>query len=498
MPKVLSVFLAVVFLAVQAPAVEYSFTHFAGTTGGGGYQDGVGGAARFYRPIAIAMDRNGYVYVGDTNTIRRVSPTGNVTTFAGKWRDGAYINGTAGAARIGTATGIVLDSTGNLFFVDSCTIRKITAAGVVSTFAGSPGACTVIDNVGTSARFYFPQGIAIDTADNLYVAEASHTIRKILTDGTVSTLAGTPFSTGTLDATGSAARFNLPSGVVVDSSGNVVVADRNNHTIRRITPAGVVSTLAGLAGSANYLDGTGSAARFLSPVGLTIDSSDNVFVVEGPRHAVRQVTPGGVVTTVVGSAFTAGAVDANGLNARFFSPRGIVVDRRGGFFVADTFNNTIRKVSATLDVTTLAGAVPEKALVNGTGTSARFGFPRDVTTDAAGNLYVTDGTFDVIRVITPAGVVTSFTGGNGTWRDGRTGGDCAVRRDHRDRLGLRWEPLRGGCRRPHRPQNHPRRRRLHAGRIVWRSRLPGSDRLGRALRSSAQSRRRRHRQCLRD
>ena len=164
---------------------------------------------------------------------------------------------------------MAVDSAGNVYVADTYnhTIRKITPAGVVSTLAGLAGSCGSADGTGANARFYYPYGVAVDSAGNVYVADTdNHTIRKITPGGVVSTLAGLAGSSGSADGTGANARFHYPSGVAVDSAGNVYVADTDNHTIRKITPAGVVSTLAGLAGSYGSADGTGANARFYQPV----------------------------------------------------------------------------------------------------------------------------------------------------------------------------------------------------------------------------------------
>src|SRR5207245_2450146 len=148
---------------------------------------------------------------------------------------------------------------------------------------------------------------------------------------------------GSDDGTGSAARFYNPYRVATDSSGNVYVADTNNHTTRQITPAGVVTTLAGLAGINGSADGTGSAARFNYPVGVATDSSGNVYVADTFNHTIRQITPAGVVTTLAGLAGTSGSVDGTGSAARFYRPYGVATDSSGNAYVADGNNNTIRK-----------------------------------------------------------------------------------------------------------------------------------------------------------
>jgi len=225
--------------------------------------------------------------------------------------------------------------------------------------------------------------------------------------GVVTTLAGLPGTGGSADGTGTAARFSGPFAVAVDAAGTVYVADTFNHTIRRITPAGVVTTLAGLAGSAGAVDGTGSAARFATPHAIAVDAAGNVYVAE-LSHTIRKITPAGVVSTLAGLASTVGSADGTGSAARFQDPRGVAVDAAGNVYVSDTANRTVRRITPAGDVTTLAGLAGATGNVDGTGSAARFASPRGASVDAAGDLYVADTNNGSIRKITPAGVVTTF------------------------------------------------------------------------------------------
>ena len=278
------------------------------------------------------------------------------------------------------------------------TIRKVTSAGVVTTLAGSAGIDGSTDATGSAARFLYPSGVAVDTAGNVFVADRNnHTIRKVTSSGVVTTLAGTAGSAGSTDATGSAARFYYPWGVAVDTAGNVFVADRSNHTIRKVTSAGVVTTLAGTAGSSGTTDGTGSAARFNLPSGVSVDSAGNVFVGDNLSHTIRKVTSAGVVTTLAGSAGLNGSIDATGSAARFYYPWGVAVDTAGNVFVAEGENNTIRKVTSAGVVTTEAGIAGNRGSNNGLGSAARFYNPLGITVDSAGNVFVADQYNHTIR-----------------------------------------------------------------------------------------------------
>ena len=341
-------------------------------------------------------------------------PTYEPSAFFTLAGGGGYTTNVAGsAARFNLPFGLTVDSASNVYVADGWngTIRKVTPAGEVTTLAGLPGSFGSVDGTGSAARFSIIQGLAVDSTGNVYVADVDyHTIRKVTPDGVTTTIAGVAGSFGSANGIGSAARFNSPFGAAVDSAGNVYVSDAGNSTIRKLTPAGtnwVVSTLAGLAGSFASADGTGSGARFNFPQDLAVDSAGNVYVADTDNHTIRKVTPTGVVTTIGGLAGVLGAVDGTNKVTRFSEPKGLAVDNAGSVYVADNDYNTIRKMTlagTNWVVTTLAGrSDPYGGRVDGTGTNARFSTPLDVTVDGAGNLYVADGGNNLIRKVVPQG-----------------------------------------------------------------------------------------------
>ena len=377
-------------------------TKFAGTAPTPGSTDGTA-TALLNAPSGIALDGAGTLYVADTanNTIRKVSTAGAVTTVAGQAGRSSSVDGKGAAARFEEPYAVATDGT-YVYLADHTdhSIRKIAADGTVTTLAGKAGSFGSADGTGASARFFAPAGIAADSAGTVYVADTTNaTVRKISPAGVVTTLAGTAGSKGTTDGIGAAARFAAPSGVAVDSVGNVYVVDSEASTLRKITPAGVVSTLAGSAYSNGFTNATGTAARFSIPFDVAVDSSGNLFVTDRNNHSIRKVTPLGVVSTLAGSG-SMGYSNGNGSAAQFKFPSGLTVDSLGHVYVADTDNQVIRKITPAGEVTTVAGS--NIGSTDGTGTAAQFYNPKDVAADASGNLYVADKNNRTVRKGSPA------------------------------------------------------------------------------------------------
>ena len=304
-------------------------------------------------------------------------------------------DGQGGDARFGYPMGVALAADGTLYVVDeeNLTVRKMTPAGVVTTVAGQAGSQGSADGPAATARFYHPVGIAIDAGGTLYVTDADNfTVRKIAPAGAVTTLAGAAGTKGTADGPAAAARFDLPHGVAVDAAGAVYVADTGNHTIRKITPDGNVTTLAGAARHKGSADGAGATARFSHPAGIAVDAAGYVYVADNGNHTIRKVAPDGTVTTLAGQARQHGAADGPGATARFLFPTGVAVDALGNVYVADHLNATVRKIAATGEVSTLAGMPLRSGHLDGPGPEARFVGPFGIAVAADGVLYVTDGT----------------------------------------------------------------------------------------------------------
>jgi uncharacterized repeat protein (TIGR01451 family) len=341
---------------------------FAGSVnnppGGAGYVDGTGRAARFNVLFGIALGGT-TIYVADANhTIRKITSAGVVTTLAGTPDVAGSADGIGAAAQFNYPYSVAGDSKGNVYVADrnNCTIRKIVAAtGVVTTLAGTAGVVGYADGTGAGAQFAYPESVAVDSAGTtLYVADTyNQVVRKInVSTGAVTTLAGNQAAgmVADVDGTGSNARLNFPTGIAVDKNGNVYVTEQGGETIRKITPGGVVTTLAGTFDNYDSADGTGPAARFNTPWGIAVDAKGILYVADYGNYTIRKITPAGVVTTLGGVPGAFGMKDATGAGARFYFPIGIASDANGKIYIADLSNNEIRTgVPADLKITCTDG-----------------------------------------------------------------------------------------------------------------------------------------------
>ncbi len=391
-------------------------------SGNPGSNDGIGTAASFRIPTGVFVNSLGHIFVADNanGSIRRI--IGNtVSTYASLSTIPEGITGDAAgnifvvdvsgnkvlkidnsltitdyATGLNDPRGICKDATGNLYVSNFTgnTISKITALNTVSTFIS----------------INKPIAICIDTNGGFLVSQYDdHKISKVTPTGVVSSYSGTGVA-GCDDSNNSIATFNSPTATCVDAAGNVYVADQLNHLVRKITPAGVVSTVAGTAGVAGYVDATGTAAKFNQPVGIAIDAQNNLYVSEYLNHTVRMITPAGVVSTLAGTG-AVGAVDATGAAASFWNPGNLCVDDAGFVYLADRSNMKIRKIEISSGVVTTFAGTGTAGSANGTRLAATFNYPSDITFEkASGNFYVSDEYNNQIRKISPAGMVSKVAG----------------------------------------------------------------------------------------
>ncbi len=326
---------------------------FAGSTLG--YENGSATNAKFYNPFDVAFDALGTIYVTDAGNyaIRKISSSGVVTTLAGGFMAGNS-DGTGTFAQFSYPKGIATDILGNVFVADMDGIRKIDASGNVTTLVTS-----------SSSSIYFntPNGIVVDNSGIIYFSDNSSRIYKIDTSNNLTVLAGGYNLTGTDDGIGTSARFNKPYGLALDATGNIYVADSDNHRIRKITPSGVVTTLAG--STEGFNDGTGASAQFSMPFGITVDASGTLYVADSGNRRIRKITPMGVVTTIAGIG-SPGSIDGNATLASFTNPTGITSDSDGNLYIADYANHKIRKITTTNGFS-ISPALPTGLVLNADG-----------------------------------------------------------------------------------------------------------------------------------
>jgi len=381
--------------SVRKIDTNLNVTTIAGQANVQGGSDGQGTNATFNYPEGITLDGQGNLFVADryNSTIRKIDTNLNVTTISGKVGVSGSSDGPATNADYFDPTSITLDGQGNLFVADNGnkTIWEIGTNDSVIPIAGQPGIIGSTDGQGTNASFTSLSCIAADSQGNLFVAD-NQTVRKINSNNNVTTLAGQPGTGGSTstDGQGTNATFSGLTAITVDSQGNLYVYD--DSTIRKIDSNNNVTTLAGQAGAPGGSDGQGTNATFNSPSGIssgiTVDNKGNLYVADTGDSTIRKIDTNLNVTTIAGRANKFGFTDGKGTNARFGYPSGITIDSQGNLYVTDVFN--IRKIDTNLNVTTIAGRLGVKESSDGQGTNATFNSPRGIVVDGRGDFYISD------------------------------------------------------------------------------------------------------------
>jgi sugar lactone lactonase YvrE len=334
-------------------------TTLAGSPGMSGFADGIGSAARFEELRGLGVDSSGTVYAADFGVVRKITPNAQVTTLAGA------APGASGSPPAFNPDGMVVDKTGNLYVCEGHGIKRVTSDGAVTAFAGGLSDGYPVDGIGTAAVFDYPHGLAMDGAGNLYVAEyGNRLIRKITPAAVVTTIAGG--GTSLQDGPALSVSLDSISGIAYDPlSGNIYVSGYINHTIRKLTPGGQVITVAGEADVPGIYDGPGADARFNQPDGLAVDRLGNLYVADSQNHTIRKIDPSGQVSTFAGGAGQKGGADGVGSAARFDNPRGLTIDSEGNLYVGDTNGGTIRQITPAGVVTTVVGVFGQPGNVLG-------------------------------------------------------------------------------------------------------------------------------------
>ncbi len=410
---------------------------------GAGYFSGDGGPATdatLFSPQGVAKDALGNIYIADTwnNVIRKIDTSGIISTFAGTPGFSTFggDGGPATDAWLKLPYAIVFDASGNLIISDQGNqrIRRVDTGGIISTIAGiGSGAFSGDGGAATAATFNQPAGLAIDAAGNIYVADVINArIRKINTSGIINTVAGD----GTLGFGGdgsaaTSAELYQPTGVFIDGSGNLLIADMVNQRIRKVNSFGVISTIAGNGSPALSGDGGQATAASLNyPTAITGDGSGNIYISDGMNNRIRKVSPSGIISTYAGSGSTSYGDGGPASAAQFKQVQYVAADKYGNTFIADAYHHKIRKVNAAGIITTVAGN--GIAGFNGDGgaaTAASFNCPMGIAFDKAGNMYVTDILNNRIRKVDTSGIISTFAGNGSTIfnGDGIAASSAAIR-----------------------------------------------------------------------
>ncbi|MFH1352591.1 MAG: LamG-like jellyroll fold domain-containing protein [bacterium] len=349
--------IAVFIFGFQNLCADYIITTVAGT-GSSGYSGDGGSAtsAQLNLPCGVTADDSGNVYIADRNNhrVRKVNTSGTITTIAGNGSAGySGDGGTATSAQLYFPFGVAVDSSGNVYIADygNNRIRKINTSGIITTIAGNgSGGYSGDDGSATSAQLYYPAGVAVDGSGNIYIADYyNHRIRKVDLSGYITTIAGNGSAGYSGDGgTATSAQLYYPAGVAVDGAGNIYIADYNNKCIRKINTSGIINTIAG-TGTGGYSgdDGTATSAQLNDPRGVVTDSSGNVYIADSSNNRIRVISTSGIITTIAGTG-TSGysGDDGAATSAQLNWPTGIAITSSGNIYIADATNNRIRKLTA--------------------------------------------------------------------------------------------------------------------------------------------------------
>ncbi len=399
-----------------------------GSSGDGGQAIG----AKLGAVYGLAVDSAGNVYIADeaNNRIRKVAPNGIISTVAGSISPGfSGDNGPAASAQLNSPTGLAMDPTGNLYIADfaNCRIRGISAQGNIATIAGNGGSYSGDAGPATSAQVYFPQGLAVDATGSVFIADTrNNRVRKISPDGAITTVAGNGIAPPLSESTSASpppgdggpatsAELSLPWSVALDSSGDLYIADSSDFRVRKVTPDGVIHTVAGNGSVPSSGDGELATNAGMFPYGVAVDAAGNLYIADKQNHNVREVSPAGVISTIAGTGSPGYSGDGGlATEAKLDAPWALAVDSQGNVYIADTYACAVRKVAVNAIISTYAGnGSCQPAGSGGDGglaINASLG-PTGLAFDSTDNLYITDNLSQRVRMVSAAtGVITSIAG----------------------------------------------------------------------------------------
>ena len=419
--------------SVRRVSAGGTITTIAGTGNQGFSGDGgPATSAELDSPTGVAVDRQGNVYIvdRDNNRVRKVGPGGTITTFAG---GGSSLGdgGPATSAQLNYPYAVAVDGQRNVYIADGRRVRKVSASGTITTFAGG-GSSLGDGGPATSARLRNATGVAVDGQRNIYIADGQdYRVRKVSRSGTITTFAGTGKAGFTGDG-GPATSAQLDAyGVAVDGQGNVYIAGSESHRVRKVGPGGTIRTFAG-TGKAGSSGGGGPAvaAQLNFPYGVAADAHGNVYIADYGNRRVRKVGPGGTITTFAGTDNEGFSGDGGKATSARLTPNGVAVDGQGNVYIADytTRTSRVRKVSRSGTITTFAGTgKPGFSGDGGPATSAQLRTPDGVAVDGKGNVYIADSEDQRVRKVSPGGTITTIAG-TGEWGFSGDGGPATSAR----------------------------------------------------------------------
>jgi uncharacterized protein (TIGR03437 family) len=401
---------------IRRVSASGTITTVAGN-GNSGYSGdgGLAASAQLARPVGVAVDAGGNLYIADTGNqrIRKVSAGGIITTVAGNGNPGfSGDGGPATSEQLWNPSNVAVDAVGNLYIADQGNnrIRKVNASGTISTVAGNGNYGYSGDGgAATGAQLAGPAGVAVDAAGNLYIADTFNSlIRQVNASGTISTVAGGGYANPGEGGAATGAQLDVPTAVAVDSAGGLYFADMGSSRVRKVSAAKLTTVAGGATGDG----GLGVFGSLASPIGLAGDSAGNLYIADNGNQRVRRIAANGVITTVAGTGAGGYSGDGGaGPSGQVATPCGVAIDAAGDLFIADTNNSRIRKVNAAGTITTVAGnGNYGYSGDGGPATSAMLNAPRNVSLDSAGKLYIADTFNSRIRMVDTNGTITTVAG----------------------------------------------------------------------------------------